>query len=93
MLLKLISCKHVSNDISARVQHHEKKHHAPLSIASVLQVSCSMFGITIFVYELSCPQLEQYSPYSLENYIQIQHYGHVFDIVEIILQLLLCIFL
>ncbi len=30
------------NDISARDQNHEKKHHPPWSIASVFQVSCSM---------------------------------------------------
>ncbi len=41
MLLKLISCNHLLNDIFARDQNHEKKHHLPLSTAAVFQVSCT----------------------------------------------------
>ncbi len=45
-LLKRINCKiyvpTFSNDLFARDQNHEKKHHPPWSIAFVFQVSCSM---------------------------------------------------
>ncbi len=42
MVLKRIQLPTFSNDLFARDQNHEKKHHLPLSIASVFQVSCSM---------------------------------------------------
>ena len=42
MLLKRIQLPIFSNDLLARDQNHEKKHHRPWSIASVFKVSCSM---------------------------------------------------